>query len=51
MQECTIHSAMNHENIVKLYDYTETEDEYLLYMEFCDKGDYLAHKIVSWLLF
>ena len=38
---------MEHDNIVKLYDYTETNDEYLLYMEYCDKGDYLAQKILE----
>lgn len=25
-QECIIHSQMNHQNVVKLYDYTETDD-------------------------
>lgn len=38
---------MQHDNIVKLYDYTETDDEYILFMEFCDKGDYLANKILN----
>lgn len=40
--ECFIHSQMFHDNIVELYDYTETKDEYVLYMEYCDKADYLS---------
>lgn len=44
---------MKHQNIVELYDYTETSDEYLLYMEFCDKASHFADKIseVTYLLF
>ena len=44
-QECTIHSSMKHVNVVELYNYTETEKDYVMYMEYCDKGTYLAHKI------
>jgi hypothetical protein len=25
-QECIVHSQMLHDNVVQLYDYTETED-------------------------
>jgi hypothetical protein len=42
-----IHSQMNHDNIVKLFEYTETKEEYLLYMEYCDRADYLASKILE----
>jgi hypothetical protein len=38
---------MRHQNIVELYDYTETNDEYLLFMEFCDKADHLSKKIAE----
>lgn len=38
---------MEHENVVKLFDYTETSDEYVLYMEYCDRADYLAAKILE----
>lgn len=44
---------MDHENIVKLLNYTETSDEYVLYLEFCDKADYLANKVLEviiWIL-
>lgn len=36
---------MQHENVVELFDYTETKNEYVLYMEYCDQADYLAKKI------
>ena len=36
---------MNHNNIVKLYDQHETETEYQMYMEYCDKADSLTEKI------
>ena len=38
---------MHHSNIVKLYDYTETKEEYMLFMEYCDRADYLAAKILE----
>lgn len=27
-QECAVHASMNHENVVKLYEYSETPKEY-----------------------
>lgn len=36
---------MNHENVVKLYDTVETQKEYVMYMEYCDKANQLADKI------
>lgn len=47
IQECTIHSHLDHDNIPKLFGYTETKDEYVLYMELCDRADYLASKILE----
>ena len=44
-RECGIHEQMNHSNIVKLYDQHETETEYQMYMEYCDKADSLTDKI------
>lgn len=38
---------MLHENVVELYDYTETKDDYVLYMEYCDRADYLSQKILE----
>ena len=46
-QECLIHERMDHDNIVKLYDHTETESEHIMYMEYCDKANYLADKILE----
>ena len=38
---------MKHENIVNLYEYTETKEEYVLFMEYCDKGAHLSQKILE----
>ena len=38
---------MQHENIVELYEYTETNDDYILFLEYCDKSEYLANKILE----
>ena len=46
-QECEIHSLMNHSNIVKLFNYCETESDFHLYLEYCDKSSYLANKILD----
>jgi serine/threonine protein kinase len=46
-RECCIHSAMSHPNVIKLYDYAETDQEYSLYMEFADRSDYLCAKILD----
>ena len=36
---------MNHSSIVQLYNYTETNNEYVMFMEYCDKAEYFAEKI------
>ena len=36
---------MNHANIVRLYDQQETEIEFEMYMEYCDKADSLTEKV------
>ena len=36
---------MNNENIVKLYNYTETPNEHVMFMEYCDKSSALTEKI------
>jgi len=36
---------MNHPSVVQLYDYTETPDQYVMFMEYCDKGPFLYDKI------
>lgn len=38
---------MNHNNVVKLYEYTETQEDYILFLEYCNKADYLANKILE----
>ena len=45
-QECIIHSNVgNHENIVELYHYTESKDEFVLLMEYCNDAGYFEDKI------
>jgi serine/threonine protein kinase len=46
-QECAIQAIMNHGNVVRLYEYTETESDYVLYLEYCDRADYLSTKILE----
>lgn len=47
-QECIIQSQLGkHENIVELYDYTETSDEFVLLMEYCNDANYFEEKIES----
>jgi hypothetical protein len=38
---------MRHPNIIRLYDYAESEKEYQLYMEYAEKSDYLCEKILE----
>ena len=35
-RECAIHASLDHENIVKLYDYSETDENIELFMEYCN---------------
>lgn len=44
-RECIIHSQLKHENVVELFDYTETDQEYVLLMEFCNDAEYFENKI------
>ena len=37
----------NHNNVVKLYADRETETSFEFYMEYCDKENYLADKILE----
>jgi serine/threonine protein kinase len=46
-RECSLHSMMDHPNIIKLYDYAENNNEYSLFMEYADRGDYLCQKILD----
>jgi serine/threonine protein kinase len=46
-KECTIHQMMKHENIVKLHNYTENEEEFVMFMEYCNAPDYFEQKIIE----
>ena len=43
--EWAIHSYMSHENIIKLYNYSECEAEFTLFMEYANKNTYLQEMI------
>lgn len=44
-QECMIHSQLNHENVVKLFDYTEDDSQFVLLMEYCNDAGYFEDKL------
>ena len=46
-RECSVHSQLSHQNIIRLYEYAESAKEYQLYMEFADRSDYLSKKILD----
>ena len=43
--ECAIHSSMDHINIVKLYEYTETEEEIRMFLEVINNPSYFSDKL------
>ena len=43
--ECSIHSAMKHENVIQLYEYAENETELTLMMEYANDANYFERKI------
>ena len=46
-KECVLHAQLNHDNVVKLYDYTESEKDLVLFMEYCNSANYFDEKIVE----
>ena len=46
-QECLFHSYMEHKNVVRLIEYTETDEEYIMFVEFCDRANHLQRKILD----
>ena len=38
---------MKNNNIVELYNYTETKNDFVLYMEYCNQASYLSNKILE----
>lgn len=45
--ECVIHSYMHHENVIKLYNYTENENEIAMIMEYANQATYLQDTILE----
>ena len=44
-QECAIQSLFNHRNIVQLHEYTENEDEIVIFMEHVNDAGYFERKL------
>ena len=36
-----------HDNVVKLHEYTESDNEFVLFMEYCNDAEYFDNKIVE----
>lgn len=45
--ECDIHEKLQHPNVLQMYHHEETQESYILYLEYADKHDYLAEKILD----
>ena len=46
-KECVVHSQLSHDNVVRLHEYTESEDEFVMFMEYCNDAEYFDNKIVE----
>ena len=46
-RECAVHSIFDHVNVVKLYEYTENDQEFVLFMEYCNDANYFDDKLVE----
>lgn len=47
-QESTVHSQMDHPNIIKVFHYAETEKYFCIYMEYAGFGsDYLSKRVLQ----
>ena len=44
-RECVVQSTLKHPNVVQLYEYTETEEDVRIFMEYMNMPDYLSEKI------
>ena len=42
-----MHSQLNHDNVVKLHEYTESDDQFVLFMDYCNDASYFDNKIVE----
>ena len=38
MREVNIMSTVDHKNVIKLYEFLETEDKYYIVMDYCEEG-------------
>lgn len=45
--ECVLHSLMMHENVIKLYNYSENDSEFAMIMEYANMGTHLQDLILE----
>lgn len=45
--ECALHSQLNHENIVKLLAYTETEKEFVMFIEHMNEATMIPDQVID----
>lgn len=46
-KECVVHSQLRHDNVVKLHEYTESDEAFVLFMEYCNDAAYFDDKIIE----
>ena len=46
-QECALQMSLSHSGIVELYEYFESDDEFTMFMEYCNDSNYFENKIES----
>lgn len=44
-RECAIHANLKHKNVIELYEYTESDDNLDLFLEYANKATYLSDLI------
>ena len=44
-QECVISTYLKHINVVESIEYTENDEDIILFMEYCSKANYFEDKI------
>lgn len=46
-REWAVHSTLNHKNVIRLYEYTENENEISIFLEFANKSLYLEDLVLD----
>jgi len=47
-RECVLHKKLNHPNIIQVYDYAETNERYIIWMEYAGScSEYFINRIIN----